>query len=90
LAFDFSIAAITSAIESPAACSRFGSSTTWYCLSSPPKLLTSTIPGTLRSSGAMCQSSSSSSCITVSCSFSTENWKISPSPDEIGPSSGVP
>jgi hypothetical protein len=59
-------------------------------LFSPPKLLTSTMPGTVRSAGPMYQSSSSSSCIGVSASFSTENWKISPSPLEMGPISGLP
>jgi hypothetical protein len=60
--------------DSPAACSRFGSMTTWYCLSSPPKLFTSTTPGTARSCGLMYQSSVSSSSISEWRWPFTTNW----------------
>jgi hypothetical protein len=56
-------AAATSAKVQLCACRRTGSTRTWYCLSWPPMVLISVMPGMLRSLGTISQSSSVRSCM---------------------------
>ncbi len=68
--------------------SRSGRTSTWYCFTSPPKLFTSLTPGTGLSSGATIQSWMVRRSMGDRPSPSSVYWKISPSPVEMGPSSG--
>ena len=67
-----------------------GSTTTWYCLGSPPQAFTSVTPGTARNRGAISQSRIVRRSIAETPSPSTVNWKTSPRPVVTGPISGLP
>ena len=67
--------------------SSSGRTTTWYCFTSPPMLLTSVIPGTVFRRGLISQSWIVRFSIAENPSPSSVYWKISPSPVDRGASS---